>query len=630
MIIENPVPAFLDWIGKASLNWLFAVGALLIVFASAGFIFILVRSGPSQVFPIFFRSIIKGLEDLFRISFKRVGAIARLIIQESIRKKVIVVCIVFLILLMFASWFLDPESTDPARLYLSFVLSTTTYLVLLLALFLSSLSLPTDFKNKTIFTIVTKPVRASEIILGRIVGLSLIGTVILLLMAVMSYVFVSASLTHSHVVIDGEDVLPVAEAAAGTADPAAVVAKGATRLQNWHKHDIEVYGDGSIIVSQVNNHTHPIERITEGENVRYSVGREQGTVQAKVPIYGKMKFRDANEFEKSKGINVGEEWEYRSYIAGASPEAVIWSFDKINEKQFPQGLPIEMTISVFRTHKGNIEKTIMGSILIRNPQNGLSATTNVFNSEKYVTNALFIPREIEASKVAESPLFLKQQGEKATFEQQTNFPARKESYDLFKDFVVDGKVEIWLQCIDDGQYFGAAEPDLYVRAQDANVFMNFIKGYLGIWQQMIILICFGVLFSTFLSGPVAMVSTFGIMIAAFCKQLFLQVAYMQALGGGPVEAFSRLINHDNLMTEMPKNFSTSLIKFFDHIASIFLSVISLAVPSFSDYNIYMNSVAAGYDIPLNTVLVHGLTTLAIVVPLFIVAYLILRNREVAK
>ena len=118
-------------------------------------------------------------------------------IQESIRKKVVVICVVFLVLLMFAGWFIDPTNKNPAALYLNFVLTTTDYLVLLLVLFLSTLSLPTEFRSKTIFTVVTKPVRASEIILGRILGLTVVGTVILGFMAFLSYFFVSMSLNHT-------------------------------------------------------------------------------------------------------------------------------------------------------------------------------------------------------------------------------------------------------------------------------------------------------------------------------------------------------------------------------------------------------------------------------------------------
>ncbi|MDZ4248407.1 MAG: hypothetical protein U1D32_04005 [Patescibacteria group bacterium] len=68
---------------------------------------------------------------------------------------------------------------EPGKLFFSFVLMTSTYLVLLIALLLSVFSLPNDFKSKTIYTVVTKPVRAGDIVLGRIMGFTLVGTVLL-------------------------------------------------------------------------------------------------------------------------------------------------------------------------------------------------------------------------------------------------------------------------------------------------------------------------------------------------------------------------------------------------------------------------------------------------------------------
>ena len=110
------------------------------------------------------------------------------------------VFVIFVIALLFAGWFLDRESDHPARLYLSFVLTATNYLVLMLAIFISAFSLPNDLKNKTIFTVVTKPVRGWEIVLGRILGFVGIGTVLLALMCVFSYFFVNRGLQHSHTV----------------------------------------------------------------------------------------------------------------------------------------------------------------------------------------------------------------------------------------------------------------------------------------------------------------------------------------------------------------------------------------------------------------------------------------------
>lgn len=629
MVIEHPVPPFFAWIGYAALKWFFAVGVLALLALIAGLIIILIRRGPSRLIPSLFGSIRGGISDLINLSWKRVFAIARLMIQESIRKKVVVICVVFLVLLMFAGWFIDPTNKNPAMLYLNFVLTTTDYLVLLLVLFLSTLSLPAEFKSKTIFTIVTKPIRASEIILGRILGLTCVGTVILAFMAVLSYFFVSMSLNHTHTLLDTEDM--VHEVVSADAAPTAVVAHGKTQVSNGHFHEVEEYADGTISVAEENNHTHTVKKIVDGEHVRYAVGPQRGTVQAKVPIYGKIRFLDANGFEKDSGISVGEEWEYRTYIGGATSEALIWTFNDVTPNRFREGgLPLEMTISVYRSHKGNIERTIMGALLVRNPETGLTAEISSFNSEKYRTLALFVPEEIDKSKVKSTPTTTKRYGEDPAPPKPFNYDPAKETYDLFTDFASNGSLEIWVQCVEDGQYFGAAEPDLYIRSRDANVFLNFFKGYFGIWQQMIILLSYGVLFSTFLSGPVAMFSTFGVMIAAFCRELLMNIAFMRELGGGPFEAWERLITHENLMSDLSNTFGTYLIKFFDVLASGFLCFIGLIIPSFTEYDIYTNYVASGFNIPLNTLGVHGLTTLAFVIPLFITAYLILRGREVAK
>ena len=179
MVIEHPVPPFFDWIALAALKWVFAIGVLVVLAAAVGLVMTLVRRGPGRVFPVFWSEVRGGVSDLVHMSWRRVFAIARLMIQESVRKKVVVIAVIFLILLMFAGWFIDPTNNNPGALYLNFVLTTTDYLVLLLVLFLSTLSLPAEFKSKTIFTVVTKPVRASEIILGRILGLAAVVVAVL-------------------------------------------------------------------------------------------------------------------------------------------------------------------------------------------------------------------------------------------------------------------------------------------------------------------------------------------------------------------------------------------------------------------------------------------------------------------
>ena len=79
--------------------------------------------------------------------------------------------------------------------------------------------------------------------------------------------------------------------------------------------------------------------------------------------------------------------------------------------------------------------------------------------------------------------------------------------DLFDDLVHDGKLEIWIRCDDPVQYFGMAQADLYIEAPKASFQWNFVKAYISIWLQMVIVVCLGVMFSTFLSSPVAILAT---------------------------------------------------------------------------------------------------------------------------
>jgi hypothetical protein len=175
-----------------------------------------------------------------------------------------------------------------------------------------------------------------------------------------------------------------------------------------------------------------------------------------------------------------------------------------------------------------------------------------------------------------------------------------------------------------------AKADLYFRAADASVTMNFVKGFYKIWMQMIILIAYGVLFSTFLSGPVAMISTIGVLIAGFAKEYVMRLGFGEELGGGPFEAFYRLMTQQNLVVDLQSGVATSFIKAADVVYSKYLLLVGQAVPPLSEYAIYDVALASGFDIPMHWVLIHSITTFAYAIPLFIIAYLILSNREVAQ
>ena len=392
MVLEKEIPVFLDWIGWATLYWLGVFGCLMLVALAVGLLFSIIRRGPIAGAASVAKAVGAAFADIFCMSPRRISALVWLAVKESIRKKVVVGIAVFIVILMLAGWFLDPGSTNPGRLYLSFVMTATSYLVLLLALFLSVFSLPGDMKTKTLHTIVTKPVRHSEIILGRVIGFTLVCTCLLAIMGGLSYLFVVRGLYHEHT-ITVADLQPVGGEA--TANDAEVPLAGTTSKEHGHRHEVYVDPSGATRMRLENGHTHRVEIEGSGDSAVYSIGAPEGVLQARVPLRGKLRFRDPKGFDKPEGINVGDEWFYRSYIQGGSDAAAIWTFEDLKDSDFPgDRLPVEMTLGVFRTHKGEITREVTGGLSLRNPDTGLTVEIEIFESKEFITQKLWIPKKI--------------------------------------------------------------------------------------------------------------------------------------------------------------------------------------------------------------------------------------------
>ena len=117
-------------------------------------------------------------------------ALTQLVIRESIRRKALLVFVVFALLFMFGSWFLSESGERPelqAAVHITFVLKAIAFLTIPVVLLLACWGLPQDIKQRSLHTVVTKPARRSEVVMGRILGFSAIGTFILVVMAGAGY-----------------------------------------------------------------------------------------------------------------------------------------------------------------------------------------------------------------------------------------------------------------------------------------------------------------------------------------------------------------------------------------------------------------------------------------------------------
>ena len=607
---------FSEWLSNAAGGFIVLALVIFIAWTVIAFAFTAIRNTPKQAVSIVGGGLKRAiLEDFPRSSLRRTIGMTRLAIQEAIRNKVLIIFALFVVLLLFAGWFLDVQNDHPARLYLGFVISTSTYLLLALAMFVSAFSLPNDIKNKTIYTITTKPVRAHEIFLGRVLGFGFVGTVLLILMGLVSYGFVVRGLDHSHT-IDLASIEWDEETGLGT---------GFTSVDSHHRHDFlinrNIEGDRPVGATEIaQGHTHAIYR--EGDN--YVVGPPTGDLLARVPVYGSLRFLDRYGRESDAGgeggLSVGKEWTYREYIEGNTLSTAIWTFENLTSDMFSTGggdegvVPLELNLRVFRTTKGDIEGAVQGEILLVNPEKTLSV------QDRYSAPISFEAEEFQTFQVNIDYKEIRRQNPNT---------AELEKINLFQNLVDNGKLEVHVRCRDHAQFFGMAQADMYIRAPEGSFEMNFFKCYLGIWMQLVLVTLFGVFFSTFLNGIVAMVATLSIVVMGISSGFIGEVQSGDAPGGGPIESLIRNITQQGATVDLDMGeTATSVIQSLDSFYLDTMESVAKLAPDFPKFNMAAK-VAYGYDINLDLILKQITTTLVYFFVLLFAGYFVISSREIA-
>ena len=158
----------------------------------------------------------------------------------------------------------------------------------------------------------------------------------------------------------------------------------------------------------------------------------------------------------------------------------------------------------------------------------------------------------------------------------------------------DGALQIQIRCLTQSQYLGMAESDLYLLSSSGNFGFNYMKGLFGVWLQAMVLTAIGVFAGTFLSWPVALLTTIFFFVAGQLAFAFLVDFSRQAImGGGPFESLIRIISHDNQMSELTPTAAVVLAKTLDSLAMPVMSMLVYLVPNFQALDV-SNMVADGF------------------------------------
>jgi hypothetical protein len=250
-----------------------------------------------------------------------------------------------------------------------------------------------------------------------------------------------------------------------------------------------------------------------------------------------------------------------------------------------------MTFNVYRTTKGKVGEPVYAEIEASNPMTRRQYEGDLFAVKEYYTNKVTLPAWILAGSA--------------------------------------GTLRVQIRCMSATQYLGMSESDLYLLASSGWFGVNFMKGLFGVWLQAMVLTAIGVFAGTFLSWPVALLTTLFFFIGGQMAFSFLVDFSRQAvMGGGPFESLIRLLTHENQMSELTPTSGVVLAKTLDALVMPLMSMIVYIVPNFQALDV-SNLVSNGFMVKWRDILAHTLLALAYAVPFSFAGYLILKNREVA-
>lgn len=195
MVIESEIQSILDYDARIGLvYWLLTALSIAAIALGVGYVSALVRHrNPFKAASVTLGGMIGGIGEVLILftpsGMKRTYSMAVLTFKEAIRRRILYVFVLFFVPFLFAGWYL-PNSNEGQLIFLvAFVNNAITWLLLPLAAIMVSMSLPNDLKNRTIQTVVTKPVRRTEVVVGRIVGFMGIFTLLLLVMGGVGLVY---------------------------------------------------------------------------------------------------------------------------------------------------------------------------------------------------------------------------------------------------------------------------------------------------------------------------------------------------------------------------------------------------------------------------------------------------------
>jgi ABC-type transport system involved in multi-copper enzyme maturation permease subunit len=400
------------------------------------------------------------------------------------------------------------------------------------------------------------------------------------------------------------------------------------------------------------------------------------SLKARAPLFGSLSFE--NTEKPTEGVNVGEEWGYRSYITaptgGDAPQTAIWHFSDLpHSLATRKEVPCEFTFAIYRAYKGDKENRGISCAFAfqtwRFDRRRLDEYRKKRKEERAnlrdrheadVDNELakeFGYYEIDSFAVTNFKTMSRDLPGGLFENAEQKDPKAREI--LQARGFNPSELEVRVRCLDRQEYVGMARYDLYLRQDDPNTAgearwfaLNFLKGTTGLWMRLMLVIAIATALSTYLSNVISLLVTLMLFVGGIFREFILTVIANKNIGGGPLQSFFRvvgravgvgnveqaphmvfdgswysLLQHDT--SNLDHTASTDIFSVFDPVYRWVMARVFDVIPDVDRFDLTL-FVSEGFDISFSQLLVTLILLIGYLLPWAVLAYYLLKWREIAS
>jgi ABC-type transport system involved in multi-copper enzyme maturation permease subunit len=538
-------------------------------------------------------------------SFRRIWALARLAFLEALRNRVTWLLLITLLPVLFPmAWFLGSKSENELRLRVSWMSIPLQVILLFTAALLSAFAIPNDVKKQNIFTIVTKPVKRFEMILGRFLGYGLLLTLSCFGATAVSLIFISTS--------------NIDEKAREETYTARVPVRGKLTFESRSSEFIgtDVGREFSYRKYIGGDQLSPQRGVWSFTELPSSLGRAEDDV---VPCVFTFDIFRLTKGEENRGVDVNiRAVSYKCGQVPPPPNDGTWEWKDIKLKE------------EYRTEARELLKKL----------------PRFANQDNFDVTAVLGATPRESKDWPEIWKIANQLAEKYGF---FEIPT-KEVYDYHPEQVIlpaglfrgasagtppnaengqpQARVKIYVKCTSRSQMLGMAEPDLFVMEAEQSFQQNYLKSAVGLWCRTMIILGMALCISAYLDGIVTFLTVAFLFVAGFFSSYIAEMSTGKSSTGGPFMSLNQLLQAKQPTSVIEGTATDQAALFGDKgFAWVVRRFINL-IPDVNAFS-WTQFVSEGFNVSNEYLIMNVLTLLGYLIPWFLLGFYLIRSREVA-